>query len=73
MRNLVLKNQVLFGTVNADASSFSSAVERLGRFMQRWPTTMRSLIAKRRPLDDAPKLLSDYEPAIKHVVNLGGV
>lgn len=70
MRNLVLKNQVLFGTVNADADAFVSAVERLDRMLVRWPATVRSLISQRWPLDAAARLLQDPPPGIKHVVQL---
>jgi threonine dehydrogenase-like Zn-dependent dehydrogenase len=72
MQNLVLKNQVLFGTVNADADAFTSAVDRLGRFMTRWPDIMRSIIARRWQLEDVPQLLSDPGPGIKHVVSIEG-
>ena len=72
MRNLVLQNQVLFGTVNASADAFTSAVDRLSRFMQRWPDVVRSLIARRWPLEDVSHLLSDPGPGVKHVVSIGG-
>ena len=52
MRNLVLKNQVLFGTVNADADAFVSAVQRLQRMVDRWPEALQhdlpTLAARRR-------------------------
>ncbi len=70
MRNLVLKNQVLFGTVNADAAAFQSAIDRLGRIKQRWPEVLQSLIAERSPLDRVNELLHDPPPGIKHVVSL---
>ena len=70
MRNLVLKNQVLFGTVNADTSAFQSAVDRLQRCMQRWPDTVRSLISNRWTLAEAPNVLTESIPGIKHVVGL---
>lgn len=71
MRNLVLKNQVLFGTVNADADAFQSAVERLERCMQKWPDVVRSLISNRWELQNVSELLTEYVPGIKHVVQLG--
>lgn len=72
MRNLVLKNQVLFGTVNADADAFASAVQRLNRMTDRWPQVVKSLIAQRWPLDDVARLLDDPPPGVKHVVSLAG-
>lgn len=70
MKNLVLKNQVLFGTVNASAECFASAVERLSRFMQKWPDAVRSLITRRWPLEETERLLTDPGPGIKHVVSV---
>ena len=37
MRNLVLKNQVLVGTVNAASEDFESAVRALSQFKAKWP------------------------------------
>ncbi|MEO1498549.1 MAG: glucose 1-dehydrogenase, partial [Planctomycetota bacterium] len=70
MRNLVLKNQVVFGTVNAGSEAFESAVDRLGRFMTRWPDAVRGLITRRWPLEEVDRLLNDPGPGIKHVVAL---
>ncbi len=72
MRNLVLKNQVLFGTVNADPNAFQSAVDRLERCMHKWPDAVRSLISTRWKLGDVPEVLTEHVPGIKHVVQLAG-
>ena len=69
MENLVPKNQVLFGTVNAGTKSFA-AIERLGSFMQKGPDAVRSLITKRWSLEETERLLTDPGPGIKHVVSL---
>jgi glucose 1-dehydrogenase len=53
MRNLVLKNQVICGTVNAGCASFEEGVDDLGSFMQRFPAAVRALITARITLDDA--------------------
>jgi threonine dehydrogenase-like Zn-dependent dehydrogenase len=53
MRNLVLNNQVLCGTVNAGRASFEEGVRDLGSFMQRFPAAVRALITARVSLDDA--------------------
>lgn len=37
MRNLVLKNQVLLGTVNAAPEDFDRAIRLLGEFQAKWP------------------------------------
>src|ERR1043165_7258207 len=44
MRNIVLKNQAVVGTVNADRSAFQNAIRDLGIFIQRWPEATKSLI-----------------------------
>ena len=53
MRNLVLNNQVLCGTVNAGRASFEEGGRDLGSFMQRFPAAVRALITARVTLDDA--------------------
>jgi hypothetical protein len=70
MKNLVLKNQVLFGTVNAGAESFAAAVARLDRLMQKWPNVVRGLITKRWPLAQTARLLTNPGLGIKHVVSM---
>jgi threonine dehydrogenase-like Zn-dependent dehydrogenase len=53
MRNLVLNNQVICGTVNAGRASFEEGVRDLESFMQRFPAAVRALITSRMTLDDA--------------------
>ena len=57
MRDIVLKNQVLFGTVNASRSVFEAAVRQLEQFMVLFPEAVRGLITHRAKLDDVPELL----------------
>jgi len=67
MRNIVLKNQVLFGTVNASRSAFEASVQKLEQFMTLFPEAVRGLITERARLEDAPALL--HQPrGIKQVV-----
>jgi threonine dehydrogenase-like Zn-dependent dehydrogenase len=68
MRNLVLRNQVVFGTVNAPKQAFEAAIADLTTFVQRWPDTVRALISARVPLEAAPGLLAEGGAAIKNVV-----
>ena len=49
MRSLVLKNQVVFGTVNAGHEAFEAAIRDLTLFQQRWPAAVCSLITGRYP------------------------
>lgn len=68
MRSLVLKNQVVFGTVNAGKSCFESAVRDLDVFDERWPNALRSLISSRRPVEDYRELLVGKAQGIKNVL-----
>jgi threonine dehydrogenase-like Zn-dependent dehydrogenase len=71
MRNLVLRNQVVFGTVNAGRSSFESAVRDLATFSARWPDAVRALISSRRKVEDYRELLLGAPGGIKHVLAFG--
>ena len=48
MRDLVLENQVLYGTVNAGPPAFEAAIADLAKFEARWPEQVRR--AHHRPL-----------------------
>lgn len=68
MRNLVLKNQVTFGTVNAGRDAFEAAVADLKVFMERWPGAVRALFTNRVTVDKAPGKMLDGGGSIKDVV-----
>jgi len=68
MRDMVLKNQLIFGTVNASPTAFASAIRNLGCFMERWPNALRTIITKRYPLEEAPDLVAGKMEGIKNVV-----
>jgi glucose 1-dehydrogenase len=70
MRNLVLKNQVVFGTVNAGRDSFENSIRDLGIFKKRWPDAVRSLITGRFPMDAHGDLLLGRSGGIKNVIQL---
>jgi glucose 1-dehydrogenase len=70
MRNLVLKNQVILGTVNAGAAAYEGAIRSLGIFMEKWPEAVRSLITGRYPIEAYQDLLSGKIAGIKNVVEL---
>ncbi len=70
MRNLVLKNQVVFGTVNAGRESFENSIRDLGAFSQRWPKAVKSLITGRFPMDSYQDLLLGRSGGIKNVIKL---
>ncbi len=68
MKNLVLKNQVVFGTVNAGADAFAAAIRDLGAFHARWPEALAALITARHPVEAARELLLGRPDGIKHVL-----
>ena len=53
MRNLVLNNQVICGTVNAGRAAFEEGVQDLASFMRRFPAAVRAMITARVTLDEA--------------------
>ena len=69
MRNMVLKNQVILGTVNADAASHTSAIRHIGTFMERWPKALETVISGRYPLDACRDLLLGQTSGIKNVIS----
>jgi len=68
MRNLVLKNQVVFGTVNAGPEAFEAAIRDLALFQQRWPPAVRALITGRYPVEAYRDLLLGPARGIKNVL-----
>jgi threonine dehydrogenase-like Zn-dependent dehydrogenase len=69
MRNLVLKNQVVFGTVNAGEEAFAGAIRDLAVFQQRWPAAVQALITGRYPLEAHRDLLVGSAQGIKNVLS----
>lgn len=68
MRDLVLNNQVVFGTVNAGASAYRQSVFRLEQFLTLFPREVRELI-RRVPLDQTPEVIAEGR-GIKDVVSV---
>lgn len=68
MRQMVLKNQVLFGTVNAGRDAFEAAVKDLKRFMKDWPEATRTLISGRFDASRIKDLATWEAPGIKNVI-----
>jgi threonine dehydrogenase-like Zn-dependent dehydrogenase len=68
MRNMVLNNQLVLGSVNAPPQAFQSAIQHLGIFGQQWPDTLRSMITGRFPLEHALDALKNQPGGVKNVV-----
>ncbi len=62
LRNLVLENQAVLGSVNANRSYFEAGIRDLTVFEQRWPGALASMITARRPLADFAELLAAHDP-----------
>lgn len=71
MRNQVLNNQVILGTVNAGRNDFESAIGHLMEFTERWPDALKRLIAARHPVEQAMHVLTERLPGIKQVIAIG--
>lgn len=70
MRNLVLRNQVVFGTVNAGRQAFEAAIRDLDIFADRWPRATRAMITGRYGLSAYAELLQGPARGIKNVISL---
>jgi len=73
MRDIVLKNQVVLGTVNAPRQAFQNGIRNLQAFNQQWPQQLRSLITGRIPLTDIQELIAGRQKdEIKTVLTFNG-
>jgi threonine dehydrogenase-like Zn-dependent dehydrogenase len=70
MRNLVLKNQIVFGSVNAGKDGFEGAIRDVGIFMKKFPKATRALITGRYPMEAYGDLLHGKVGGIKNVISL---
>lgn len=68
MRNLVLKNQLVYGTVNAGRDAFEKAAADLAEFHRRWRSPLASLITERYAPEACQSLLLGPPEGIKRVV-----
>lgn len=71
MRNLVLANQVILGTVNAGRDGFSAAIADLAEFKRRWPRVLPGLITGRHPVESFRELLCGPPAGIKNLISFG--
>jgi glucose 1-dehydrogenase len=61
MRQLVLRNQVMVGSVNASAKHFAMAVQDLDRARRQWGAGVEALITHRRPAAAFAEVLSHHD------------
>src|SRR5580658_7184305 len=69
MRNLVLKNQCVLGTVNAGKDAFEHAVADLTAFYAAWPVAVKNMITGRFPLDRFADPINN-QTGIKNIVEV---
>jgi glucose 1-dehydrogenase len=67
MRDLVLKNQIVYGGRDA----FEAAIHDLEIFHSRWSDAVKSLITGRYPMKSHQALLLSNPAGIKNVIQLG--
>jgi len=72
MRAMVLKNQLVLGTVNANRPAFESAIADLGRFRAQFPEAIGSLISKRWQMAEHGDLLMGRAGGVKNVISMDG-
>jgi glucose 1-dehydrogenase len=70
MRNLVLRNQAVVGTVNADRADFESAARDLLAISAQWPGALEALITGRYPMSQFCERATDGR-GIKDVIAVG--
>jgi len=69
MRQLVLKNQVILGSVNAGNQHFKDAITDLEAAHNEWPGLIESLITSKTPYQDFKKVMLEHSPEeIKAVI-----
>jgi glucose 1-dehydrogenase len=68
-RDMVLKNQVVLGTVNAGPQAFAAAIADLQMFNLRWPDAVRTLMDERTPIDQAVQRILDRPVGIKSIIS----
>jgi hypothetical protein len=70
MRNMVLKNQCLLGTVNAGKDAFEHAVAGLASFYAKWPAAVNGLITGRFSIDQFDQPIRNQQ-GIKNIIEIG--
>jgi len=68
VHNLVMKNQVVLGTVNAGPEAFDHAVCDLATFAARWPGALRAMITGRFPMEAFHDPVMGKAGGIKNVI-----
>lgn len=70
MKDIVLNNQVILGSVNAAPEHFEAGIRDLGIFRERWPEALGKVITGRFSMDETVGLLTGDHGGIKNVVRV---
>jgi glucose 1-dehydrogenase len=68
---LVLGNQVVFGSVNAHARHFAMGVKDFGAIERTWPGVLKQLITTRLPWDQYKTWIGQRDSGIKTTLEIG--
>ncbi|MDP9172095.1 MAG: glucose 1-dehydrogenase [Acidobacteriota bacterium] len=69
MRNMVLKNQCVLGTVNAGKDAFEHAIADMTSFYAKWPDAVTGLITGRFPIEQFADPIHNQK-GIKNIVGI---
>lgn len=69
-QELVIENQLLFGSVNASRHHYTAAVSHLASWRRRYPGLVSQLITERHPLEEWTAALGKSPDGIKPVVEV---
>ncbi len=69
MRDIVLKNQVVVGSVNAGKNAYGKAIEDLALFKARWPNALKAVITGRFAPEKHKDLLLGDPGGIKNIIS----
>jgi threonine dehydrogenase-like Zn-dependent dehydrogenase len=70
MRDMVLNNQLVYGTVNAPPESFAAAIRDMETFVKQWPGALKRIITGRFGIEDALQPLSGKVGGIKNIITI---
>ncbi|MGD0249931.1 MAG: glucose 1-dehydrogenase [Thermoplasmata archaeon] len=62
LREVVLGNQAIVGSVNANRTYFESGLRDLTVFEERWPGAVGQLLSRRRPIEEYETVLTNRVP-----------
>lgn len=72
LSNMVLQEQMLFGSVSAKKEHFEQGIGDMRRMEEEWPGALPSLITQRVRMEEFQKALAPPHDNIKTVIEIGG-